>query len=171
MKSITIIALLILSANVNAQKLKAYLASNGITYHVKDTVQLGLGSGANGSFLYLQMGGWAAIMSYDSRNGDDQLNIGRGYANGNVIIKKINQIKIKGAVKVYFTVGGGNLTNYTLYIDDAIQTCEVRPCAALDDHQPIEDKFDQLKKLKALLDGGAITQAEYEAEKKKLLNQ
>jgi len=122
--------------------------------------------------MYLQMGGWAAVMSYDVNNGADQLNIGRGYANTAVVIKKINQTKIKGIVKVYFTVGGGNLTNYTLYIDDAIQTCEVRPCEALDaQQQPVADKFDQLKKLKGLLDSGAITQAENDAEKKKLLNQ
>ena len=80
-------------------------------------------------------------------------------------------MKIRGVAKVYFTVGGGNLTNYTLYIDDAIQTCEVLPCAALDDHQPVADKFDQLKKLKDLLDSGAITKAEYDVEKKKLLGQ
>lgn len=33
-----------------------------------------------------------------------------------------------------------------------------------------QDKYDQLLKLKTLLDGGAITQKEYEAEKKKVLS-
>lgn len=34
-----------------------------------------------------------------------------------------------------------------------------------------QDKYDRLSKLKALLDAGAITQQEYEAEKKKVLSE
>jgi hypothetical protein len=37
--------------------------------------------------------------------------------------------------------------------------------------QVVADKFDQLKKLKGLLDNGAITQAEFDEQKKKILNQ
>lgn len=173
MKKLTIIILAIISSfNAKAQKLVAYAASNGITYHLKDTVHLGLGSAPNGTFLYLQMGGWAAIASYSASDGPNANNIGRGYANTAVIVKKINQTKIKGIVKVYFTVGGGNITNYLLYIEDAIQTCEVTPCMATNNNQQVvADKFDQLKKLKGLLDSGAITQTEYDEQKKKILNQ
>jgi hypothetical protein len=164
--------MILLAIVVKAQKLKEYTASNGVTYHLKDTVKLGMGSASNGNFLYLQMGGWAAIMSYDSNKSDDQFNIGRAYANTAVIIKKISQAKLKGIIKTYFTVGGGNITNYLLYIDDAIQTCEVVPCTGGRDNQPVvADKFDQLKKLKDLLDSGAITQPEYDEQKKKLLAQ
>jgi hypothetical protein len=35
----------------------------------------------------------------------------------------------------------------------------------------LPDKYDRLSKLKALLDAGAITQQEYEAEKKKVLSE
>ncbi len=35
--------------------------------------------------------------------------------------------------------------------------------------KPLSSKYDDLKKLKKLLDDGAITQAEFEAEKRKLL--
>ncbi|MDB4901637.1 MAG: hypothetical protein JWQ63_918 [Mucilaginibacter sp.] len=173
MKKLIIIILAIIgSLNAKAQKLIAYVASNGITYHLKDTVHLGRGSAPNGTFLYLQMGGWAAIASYSASDGPNANNIGRGYANTAVIVKKINQTKIKGIVKVYFTVGGGNITNYLLYIEDAIQTCEVTPCTAPDNNQQIvADKFDLLKKLKGLLDSGAITQTEYDEQKKKILNQ
>ena len=172
MRSIIICLLLILPFSLRAQKPVSYTASNGVTYHLKDTVRLGFGSAPNGNFLYLQMGGWGAIMSYDANKSNDQLNIGRGYANTAVIVKKINQTKIKGIVKVYFTVGGGNITNYILYIEDAIQACEVKPCMAQNNNQPaVADKFDQVKKLKGLLDSGAITQSEYDEQKKKLLNQ
>ncbi len=156
----------------NAQK--QYKAINGITYHVGDTVRLGLGSSPGGTFLYLQMGGWAAAMSYDADKGPNQLNIGRGYANTAVIIKKIKSGRISGVEKYWFVVGGGNLTNYNLYIDEAIQVCEVVPCQSSNNfagQQPSEDKFDKLKKLKGLLDSGAITQAEYDEQKKRLLEQ
>ncbi|EGG98355.1 hypothetical protein imdm_115 [gamma proteobacterium IMCC2047] len=33
----------------------------------------------------------------------------------------------------------------------------------------ISDKYDRLKKIKNLLDDGALTQAEFESEKKKIL--
>ncbi|MGZ3820985.1 MAG: SHOCT domain-containing protein, partial [Mucilaginibacter sp.] len=71
--------------------------------------------------------------------------------------------------------GGGNITNYTLTIDDAIQACEVVPCAnntpTTTVIQQSDDKFDKLKKLKALLDSGAISQSEYNEQKKKLLSE
>jgi len=171
-KSILIALIALLAITAKAQKIKEYQASNGVTYHLKDTVHLGRGSAPNGTFLYLQLGGWAAIAGYDSNAGPNQNNIGRGYANTAVIVKKINETKIKGVKKTYFTVGGGNITNYLLYIEDAIQTCEVIPCTGGNGNQPVvADKFDQLKKLKGLLDSGAITQAEYDEQKKKLLNQ
>lgn len=151
-----------------AQKIKDYRAANGVTYSIGDTVRLGRGSANNGDFLYLQMGGWAALASYNSSKNADQFNIGRGYANTAVIVKKIAKTKIKGIEKAVFTVGGGNITNYLLSIDDAVQACEVLPCSDLS--KTNNSVADELTKLKKLLDDGAITQAEYDAQKKKLLN-
>jgi hypothetical protein len=176
MKIYIIIILLFFSAlKVNAQKLTEYRAINGINYHIGDTVRLGRGSSPNGTFLYLQIGGWGAALVYDPDAGPNQMNIGRAYANTAVIIKKIKTGTIKGIVKYYFTVGGGNITNYTLTIDDAIQACEVVPCtnqsAGATVIQQSDDNLDKLKKLKSLLDNGAITQGEYDAQKKKLLGE
>jgi hypothetical protein len=174
MKKALFIIILLMPLFICAQKLTGYKAINGITYHIGDTVRLGLGSSPGGTFLYLQMGGWGAAMSYDSNAGPNQLNIGRGYANTAVIVKKIKAGKINGIAKYWFIVGGGNLTNYNLMIDEAIQVCEVIPCqsgsSAIGQQAP-EDNLDKLKKLKALFDAGTITQAEYDEQKKKLLNQ
>lgn len=174
-KTILTFILIALFSVVKAQK--EYKAINGITYHVGDTVRLGRGSSPSGTFMYLQMGGWGAMMSYSTYGGPNQLNIGRGYANTAVIVKKIKSGKIKGIVKYYFVVGGGNITNYNLMIDDAIQVCEVTPCqdpqaqTTVIQNQAPADNLDKLKKLKGLLDSGAITQAEYDEQKKKLLDQ
>ena len=64
--------------------------------------------------------------------------------------------------------------NYDLTIDDAIDACEVIPYPTNKVevvNQPNEDNLDKTKKLKSLLDAGAITQTEYGEQKKKLLNQ
>ena len=176
-KIVLIACLAFITLCAKAQKITEYKALNGIIYHIGDTVKLGRGSSPSGTFMYLQMGGWGAALSYSSNSGPNQLNIGRGYANTAVIVKKIKTYKIKGIVKYYFTVGGGNITNYILTIDDAIQACEVVPCqdsqqatTTIIQPQP-EDNLDKLKKLKALLDSGAITQAEYDSQKKKLLGE
>jgi hypothetical protein len=157
-----ILLLLLVSGFVNAQeKLTEYKASNGITYKVGDMVLLGRGSGGQGTFVYLKIAGWAA-------GGATQ--IGSAYSGLNVEIKKIKLFKFKGAEKIVFIVGGGNITNYSLEIEEAIASCEIKDCIS-PNNAPVSqtDKYDQLKKLKALLDDGTLSKEEYEAEKKKLL--
>ncbi len=62
---------------------------------------------------------------------------------------------------------------YTGFIDDAIEACEVKPCKSTDSvtQATAGSVADEIKKLKGLLDSGAITKEEYDAQKKKLLNQ
>ena len=158
-----ILLLLLVSGVVNAQEnLKEYVASNGITYKVGDMVLLGRGSGGQGTFVYLKIAGWMA---------GSETQIGSAYSGLNVEIKKIKKQKFKGAEKIIFTVGGGNITNYSLEIEEAISSCEIKDCAT-QNNAPVSqtDKYDQLKKLKALLADGTLSQEEYDAEKKKLLN-
>ena len=112
----------LIAFTVSAQKtIDSYKASNGVTYQAGDTVKLGRGSAPNGDFLYLQMGGFAA-------SGGDADNIPRHYSGLNVIIKRVKMYTFKGAEKVWFVVGGGNIVNYNLYIEDAIATCEIALC-------------------------------------------
>jgi hypothetical protein len=152
----------------------SYTASNGITYKVGDDVILGRGSAPSGDFRYLNLGGWGAVMSYDSHRGSSQVDVGRGYSGLSVRIKRIVRSHYRGIEKVIFVVGGGNITNYYLYIEDAIATCEVKDCkqqpANTIINQPLSPA-DEIAKYKKLLDAGAITQQEYDAQKKKLLDQ
>lgn len=109
---LTTFFLLIMNDNfVYGQKnLPEYKASNGVTYHAGDTVKLGRGSGPTHEFLYVLTSSGASLQ--------------RGYSGGTVVIKKIHRVKFRGIDKVYFeTTPGRNL----LYIEDAIETCEV-PC-------------------------------------------
>lgn len=171
MKKIVFAFFVLISISSTAQRVETYTASNGVTYHPGDTIHLGMGSAPNGDFLYLQMGGWGAAMTSNSYN-HDQNNIGRAYAHTNVILKKIRQGKVKGAQKTIFVVGGGNITNYYLDIDPAIETCEVTPCSKDSGTTTNSTSIaDEIAKLKDLLDKGAITQEEYDAAKKKLLGQ
>lgn len=150
-----------------------YTASNGITYKVGDTVKLGIGSAPNGNFRYLNIGGWGAVLMYNSNEGVEQFDIGRGYSGLNVNIKAIRYYKFKGATKVYFTVGGGNITNYILDIESAIATCEVEPCKnnnlPTTIIQPLSTA-DEIKKLYELKKEGILTEEEFEQQKQKLLS-
>lgn len=156
MKLVASVLLLGLCATASAQQnLPEYTASNNVTFHIGDTVKLGRGSGNNGVFVYIVGAGLAQAGPLPSR-----------FASGNAVIKKIQTWKEKGAAKYVLVVGVGLATNYYIYIGDAIATCEVTPCASTTAQ---DDKLDQLQKLKGLLDSGALTQEEYDAEKKKIL--
>lgn len=145
------------------QRLDSYEASNGIVYKPGDTVQLGLGSGLQGTFVHLQLGGWMA---------GEPTQIGANYSNLGVVVKKIKKRKLKGVEKVFFVVGGGNITNYNLMIEEAIQVCEVTPCPNKEGAVVVkDDKYDKLAKLKKLYDEGVLTKEEFETEKSKILKQ
>ena len=156
--------------SANAQKKTEYKASNGIVYHVGDTIQLGRGSRDDGTFNYLQMGGVYMAMSGEYATG-----VGKNYSGFNVVIKKIKETRLKGAVRTYFVVGGGNITNYWLMIDDALATGEVvdptkNKAGEKEESASESSKADKLRELKQLLDEGILTQEEFDAEKKKVLN-
>jgi hypothetical protein len=156
------------------KKLYQYKASNGITYRIGDTIKLGQGSAPDGTFRYVQYGGWMAFMS-TGKSGSDSHNFERNGSGYGAIVKKIHSFKGHGIEKVVFAVGFGGVNNFDLWIEDAITSCEIVDCTGhpnqLTQFQVGPDKFDQLKKLKELLDSKAISQAEYDEQKKKLLKQ
>jgi hypothetical protein len=143
-----------------------YKASNGVTYHIGDTVKLGRGTKPDGSFLYLEDHGIIP-------NPRSTRTLPKEFANAGAVLKSIRKIKVNGIDKYMFSVNPGGPMRYTVFIDDAIEACEVKPCKVPDSAKPATagSVADEIKKLKGLLDSGAITKEEYDAQKKKLLGQ
>lgn len=175
MKKIYLLALLCLvTMCALAQKQTEYTASNGITYHVGDTLRLGRGSDPQGNFRYVVMGGWASWLPTNTSKGAEQNNMGRAFTGTAAVIKKMRKETRKKVDRQVFVVGMSAVSNCDLYVEDALATGElvgakkteivaaVAPAAA--------SPADELTKYKKLLDQGAISKAEYEAMKKKLLN-
>ncbi len=147
-----------------------YKASNGKTYRVGDTIRVALGSMPDGNFKYVQ----ASQPSFfpPRRNGND-LNARKDFANTSAIIKKIktgSRLTDNGN-KIILVVKGNGLINFDVWIEEAIAACEVTPCATPTSAPTVQtaNVADELLKLKKLLDAGALTQDEFNAQKKKLL--
>ncbi len=151
-----------------SQTLTEYRAPNGKIYHVGDTVKVGMGSMPDGNFKYIQIN---PLLQPPHRNSND-LNARKDFSLTNGIIKKIKQERqMSGSDKVIFTIKTGGIPTYDIWIVEAIAACEVTPCATGATNAAHIDVADELLKLKKLLDAGAITKEEYNAQKKKLLAQ
>jgi hypothetical protein len=143
-----------------------YKASNGVNYHLGDTLRLGRGTKSDGTFMYFEDHGIIP-------NPRSTRNLPKDFANVNAIIKTMRKMSINGTDKYIFTVNPGGPMRYTVFIEDAIEACEVKPCKVPENAKQSSagSVADEIKKLKSLLDSGALTQAEYDAQKKKLLGQ
>lgn len=176
-KTITIFTLglstMLFSQNIDVKRERkdSYTASNGITYRVGDTVPLGRGSDTNGRFNYLQAGGLLNALAMGTGSDAYAMSGERNMAGQNAVIKKIKKETSKrGSERTFFVVGIGSLTNANLFIEDAIATCEVKDCIDKNNNQTAgTDKYDNLKKLKELLDSGVLTQEEFKIEKDKIM--
>jgi len=177
MKKVLSIVIVLASLHGFAQNIKEYKATNGVTYHVGDTLRLGLGSKPDGSFLYVEDRGLLGGLSPFGRMGpggrtQPGRSLPKDYANAGAIIKSISNSKSNGVQKYTFSINVGTPMRFNVYIDDAIAACEVKPCK---NNEPstatVGSVADEIKKLKDLLDSGAITKSEYDAQKKKLLGE
>ena len=163
-----IFSLLITSAIAKNQiKLNEYKASNGVTYKVGDTIKLARGSGTNGTFVYVTTGtrvitGTGAYLS--------------SMSSGLIVtIEQIIKFNYKHYKGVFFFVDGGWFTTYSINIENAIAVGEIQSPNNKKMTQKNNnnrcDKYDELMKIKKLLDQGVLTKEEFEAEKKKTLEE
>lgn len=154
-----------------SQDMQTYTASNGKTYKIGDTVKVALGSMPDGNFKYVQVS--PPLFAPPSRN-TNSMSARRDFANTNVIIRKIKKSpQMSGSEKIIFNVKVRGLVTYDIWIEEAISACEVTPCAVKNSPPSLGSGSvaDELLKLKKLLDAGAITTEEFNAQKKKLLAQ
>jgi hypothetical protein len=150
-----------------------YIASNGITYRIGDTIRFGYGSGANKDFIFVTAAGGVAAIA-----GTYGQKTTASFANKWAIIKKIRSSKISmhdnGKLSFLANLAGTGMMQVNIFIEDAIQLCEVIPCKEKEENSVIiQNNFsvaDELKKFKELLDTGVITQEEFDIQKSKLLN-
>jgi hypothetical protein len=168
MKKLLLITLLLVPLAAFSQKLKEYHASNGKTYHPGDTIRLGLGTMPNGDFKYIQINQLLPGPPDPRRSGG--MAARKDMSNNSYVIRKISNVtQLTGGTKVAITIKTGGLPTCDIWIEDAIAACEVQPCA--NQKAATVGVADELIKLKKLLDEGGITQAEYDAQKKKLLGE
>jgi hypothetical protein len=75
----------------------------------------------------------------------------------------------KSGDKYHLVVTGENSFKWWVDIQNAIESGEIASNAPKTVQSPAPSIADEIKKLKELLDSGAITQEEYDSQKKKLL--
>jgi len=148
-----------------------YQASNGKTYNVGDKIEVMDIDYDN--YKHIRPTGWMVsngIYEIDNTYGGKEYEIFKitmtqfGMGKGK---RKVPELHLRtGSMKIIVDV------------EAALKSCEIE-CVKTQKIEivggqttaPSEDKYDKLAKIKKLLDSGVLTQAEYDAEKKKILEQ
>ena len=164
--SVIILSIFIYAINALCQD--TYIASNGITYQVGDSVKMGMGSKGNGGYQSLTLAGFLAIASYDQNKGAEQLDASHGFYGLLLPILKIKHTNYFGQKIVYFVVKANGKAKFNLMIESAIELCEISPCKGKINNAS-NSEADEIGKFKKLFDEGAITQEEYDTKKKSIL--
>jgi hypothetical protein len=143
--------------------------TNGAKFVEGQKLKLAYGSGANKTFEFIALSPYsiAGPLKLESR-----------WSNHEMMIKKFTMEGTKKTgKKLYIVLGGGNLSPYWCDIVSAMENGEViipgindkKTVAAADRQPTTSSPADELKKLKDLYDGGALTKDEYDSAKKKIL--
>jgi hypothetical protein len=138
-----------------SDKYDSYLSKRGDLYSVGDTIKIDKPSGNNGFFVY--------ITSFDIMG--QNFAVGSNRTNTFTVIKNI---RVGGSSrtgwKVSFQTQGGSLIdNYFLFIEDAIESGEIKSKTISSD-----EALEQLKRAKEKLDLELMSQSEYNAIKERL---
>lgn len=142
------------------------VASNGVKFIVGQDITLGPGSGINGSYVWIHTAPGLTTPIY----------LPAGWAGYKMRIKEIREMGTKKrGYKKYLILGGGNIVNYWMDLEEGMVSGEIREPSLV--KEKIEDKkestisiADELAKLKKLMEDSVITKEEFEIEKTKLLS-
>lgn len=154
----------------------------GLKYAVGQRLKLGTGTAITGGFKYITISR-NSLYNSTSILGDG---LHGKYSGLIATIKRIEKYgNIKRGYSYYLIVGVGELINYEIDIDNAIKYGEItvppgyehlmtdRPkptTTIINNNAPPISVADELLKLKKLLKDSIITQAEFDTQKKKLLD-
>lgn len=136
-------------------KFDKYINKNGTEYKVGDTITINKPSGVNGKFVYIQS---VDIMG-------QSYVVGSEATNTLTIIKniRVGGTKRSGWKVVLQTKGFTFVDNYFIYIEDCIDSGEVKSSVMTSD-----EALTELKRWKDKLDLGLINQEEFEKNKIRL---
>jgi hypothetical protein len=174
-------ALLVFSQDKELPKVvkDTLFTSSGYNIVVGQDVNFGTGSTPDGDFKFIRRNstgfGTMMIMTNDNSYNKSQLSMPRNMSNHKAKVVKIVTRGTKKTGITYEPLIAINGVRYEIDVDNAISTGEM---IVPDAFRPQKNnsaatlsKGDEIKKLKDLLDSGAITQDEYNAAKKKVLDQ
>lgn len=173
MKQLFPLLLLLLSGvaahgQIVGKSVPEFTTAKGTLFHKGDTVRMGLGTDMGGRFKYAETP--ANIM------GTPRIPFTAYYANTRLVIKDLRTQSSKRAgsrtVAVVNASGGLNAAIDLNAAEEAgeIHTVHNQQPASISTATAAPSVADELLKLKKLLDGGIITQQEFDAQKSKLLS-
>lgn len=145
-----------------AKKVEGPVVISGYTLNEGDTITLGGGSTNMGNFKYIYM----------PFNGQE---LTKNWSGRKVIVKgfrKETNKQFGEKIRVLISLSAMQY-NYNIELEPAIKSGEIVAINSKpinEQTKPITSVADELIKLKQLMDSGAITQEEYDKQKKKLLN-
>jgi hypothetical protein len=159
-----------------------YVTNSGFTVKAGDELILGKGTLPNKffAFIYQSPVGYFTETSLDASNRKSLIST---FAGKKVKVKRLQSYGTRRTgFNVVAVVGAGDIVNYWIELDQAIEAGEIvvpEPYASKLDinkknaplviQQNTVSVADEIKKLKELYDSGVLTKEEYESEKKKLL--
>jgi hypothetical protein len=168
-KLLLAVLLLGLSLSANAQQtlgksIPEYTTKLGTTIHVGDTLRFGRGQREDGGFKY-------AIIPPNILTAEGSP-LPVSWSNKKAVVKDIKDLTSKkGLNRIILVVFKAGVYNARLDADAAEDSGELVTKFNQKKATPTSGGVaDELIKLKSLLDAGTITQAEFDAQKAKLLN-
>ena len=166
---------------ISSNKDTIYFSSGDVVYKGME-LNIGEGSLEDGDFSYIRINS-ASLFRYSSTTGYNGLaNRANSFPRANSGLHfEVKRIEVRGSKKrgyvAYAVISDGSITKYEVDLYNAAKKGEIKLPNFKDGSQTTSEKndnittADKLKKWKDLLDSGAITQEEYDAQKKKLLGE